>query len=332
MKRYMFTILLVLSVGIALPHMWKKIIESNGELFAKVEGFFSGTEEKDSFPGTDVSEESSTMPTEENADGTEGTSAFSTEEMTAGTDETSTTQTEGTVVGTDEDATDPTEGTTAGTDENLTTPTDGIAGETSDGSETEKTFEPVDITYWEDALFIGDSRTVGLSEYADLGGADVFASSGMSVYKVFSEKVVVPEGGKKTLEEMLTEKQYGKIYIMMGINELGYNHENTVKKFGEMYDKIQELQPDAVLFIGANLHVTGKKSASDKIFNNEAINRLNQAVQEMTDNKTRFYVDVNEVFDDENGNLDVTYTVDESHVLGKYYAQWAEWLLTKGIQ
>lgn len=31
-------------------------------------------------------------------------------------------------------------------------------------------------------LFIGDSRTAGLSEYGDLGQAEVFADSGMSVF------------------------------------------------------------------------------------------------------------------------------------------------------
>lgn len=350
MKKYMFTILLVVSVGIALPQMWKKIIESNGELFAKVEeilspgsdGEVSGTDELSSSSedgtvsesdgtATDltngtVSESDGTagiLP-EEEVPGTDEAPALPTEEDASGTDETVDPLTKGDIPGTEEVPTSPGEGEVPGTDGSTVTPTEETAVE-------EKTFETVDLTYWEDALFIGDSRTVGLSEYADLGGADVFASSGMSVYKVFSAKIEMPGAGKQTLEEVLAAKQYGKIYIMMGINELGYNHESTVKKFEEMYDKIHELQPDAILFLGANLHVTEKKSASDKIYNNEAINRLNQAIMGMADNQTRFYVDVNEVFDDANGNLDASYTADDAHVLGKYYAQWADWLLTKGI-
>ncbi len=39
-----------------------------------------------------------------------------------------------------------------------------------------------------DVLFIGDSRTVGLSEYGDLGNADVFADSGMSVFNLLDRK------------------------------------------------------------------------------------------------------------------------------------------------
>lgn len=198
-------------------------------------------------------------------------------------------------------------------------------------SEEEKTFLTVDKSYWEDALFIGDSRTVGLSEYADLGGADVFADSGMSVYKVFTKKLDLHQSGKQTLEEILSEKQYGKIYIMLGINELGYNHEKTVEMYADMLDKLQELQPKAILFLEANLHVTEEQSSSDKIFNNAAINKINQAIKEMADNKTRFFVDINEVFDDAQGNLDTVYTADSAHVLGKHYTEWADWLMTKGI-
>lgn len=194
-----------------------------------------------------------------------------------------------------------------------------------------KEFETVEKEYWADALFIGDSRTVGLSEYADLGGADVFADSGMSVYKAFSVEVPMPEAGKQNLEEVLASRQYGKIYIMMGINELGYDYNKTVENYQKMVDRIQELQPDAVIFLEANLYVTKNKSSKDKIYNNAAIDKMNQAIWEMADNKTRFYVDVNEIFDDAEGNLDTVYTADDAHVLGKYYVQWSEWLLTKGI-
>lgn len=38
-------------------------------------------------------------------------------------------------------------------------------------------------------LFIGDSRTAGLSEYGDLGQAEVFADSGMSVFNLFDSRI-----------------------------------------------------------------------------------------------------------------------------------------------
>ena len=47
----------------------------------------------------------------------------------------------------------------------------------------------------------------------------------------------------------------------------------------------------------------------------------------MADGREIFYLDVNELFDDEEGNLSKAYTTDSTHVLGKYYADWVTWIL-----
>lgn len=193
-------------------------------------------------------------------------------------------------------------------------------------------FETVERSYFDDALFIGDSRTVGLFEYADLGNADVYADSGMNVYKVFDIRISMKGQGKLTLSEVLSAKQYGKIYLMMGINELGYDFEKTVKTYREMVETIKGFQPEAIIFLEANQHVTAGKSNGDAIFNNKNINGLNERIRELADNRTTFYIDVNELFDDAKGNLDASITNDGVHVLGKYYARWADWLCTKGVR
>jgi len=189
---------------------------------------------------------------------------------------------------------------------------------------TEATFE----YHFEDTLFIGDSRTVGLKEYADLGEADVFATSGMSVYKVFDTRVQVDGKGKLTLEELLTGRNYKRIYLMLGINELGYEFERSIRKYRSVVEQIESLQPDAELYLEANLHVTKKKSESDAVYNNRNIDRFNQYIKDLTDGTGRIFLDVNERFDDGNGNLSPDYTADDAHVMGKYYAIWAEWIRT----
>ena len=184
---------------------------------------------------------------------------------------------------------------------------------------------------FQDALFIGDSRTVGLSEYADLGDADVFATIGLSSFKLFETEVDMPGYGKETLDEVLSRKNYGKIYLMLGINELGYPHASIEKQYREVVEKIREMQPDAILFLEASLHVSKAKSDSDSLYNNANIDWLNGVVESLCDQKQTYYIDVNEIFDDGAGNLDAQYTSDDAHPLGKYYAQWAEWILTKAI-
>lgn len=197
--------------------------------------------------------------------------------------------------------------------------------------EKEPVFYTADRTYFDNTLFIGDSRTVGLHEYGDLGNAVVVADSGMSVYKIFQQSFRMDSGEKVTLNDLLSERQFEKIYIMLGINELGYPFESTVKRYKEMVTTIKEAQPETMVFLQANLHIAEKKSASSDIYNNENINRFNDTVKEFSEEDGDIYLDVNEIFDDGNGNLAEEFTADQSHVLGKYYADWVEWILQHAV-
>ena len=186
--------------------------------------------------------------------------------------------------------------------------------------------------YFYDALFIGDSRTVGISEYGDLNNAIFFANTGMSVYNVFEKNVSVPQVGKLKLEQLLTYKKFGKIYIMLGINELGYNQEKTLKKYKDLLKFIQEKQSNAIIYIEANLHVTAERSNKDKTINNININKINNEISQLADNEKIFFIDVNEKFDDENGNLSSNYTQDNVHIYAKYYKEWSDWLSQNAVK
>lgn len=177
-----------------------------------------------------------------------------------------------------------------------------------------------------DVLFIGDSRTVGLSEYGDLGEAEVFANSGMSVFNLFDSRVTLKSGGKQTLEQVLSDRSFRTVYLMLGINELGYDDKSIVKQYQAVVERIRAAQPEAALVLGANLHVTGEKAAKSSIFNNQRINSLNAAIKTIAENNGCGYMDVNQLFDDENGNLSTAYSTDGAHILGKYYSVWVEWI------
>lgn len=195
--------------------------------------------------------------------------------------------------------------------------------EESPGSE----IEPEEgYAYFDDALFIGDSRTAGLREYGLFDNSDFFATPGLSIYAIPKTKVTVHEWEDVKLEELLANKSYGKIYLMLGMNELGYNFEQTVERYRAFVEELQEKQPQAKLYLCANLHVTIVRTENDDIFNNANINKMNEEIRNLAQEKELPYLDVNILFDDENGNLNEEYTSDDSHVLGKYYEDWCKWL------
>lgn len=189
-----------------------------------------------------------------------------------------------------------------------------------------------DIGYFDDALFIGDSRTVGLYEYGGLGNAEVLADTGMSIYKVFSKEFALKSGETVTLDEALSAKEFGKIYIMLGINELGYDFEQTVERFSEAIDTILTYQPQALIFIQANMHITKEKSDESDYFTNSNIDRYNEAISKLADNRQIFYLDVNPLYDDEQGCLSKEFTADHAHIKGKHYTEWVDFLLQNAVR
>lgn len=217
---------------------------------------------------------------------------------------------------------------------NATVNTNNIDTTMKEESQPQETAEPVftqvDRSYFTDALFIGDSRTMGLAEYADLGSADIFAGSGMSLFKLFESKNTVT-GQQIYLNDMLTQKIYGKIYFMMGINDLGYDSGRLSEQYKTVITQIKKMQPETILILEANMHVTAQKSAGDTVYNNENINSLNTQIQALAKETGCIYLDVNANFDDADGALSSDLTHDEVHVLGKHYQKWADWICTKGV-
>ncbi len=193
-------------------------------------------------------------------------------------------------------------------------------------------FTQVPADYFDDALFIGDSRVTGVELYSGWDNLTYYAEGGMTIYNMFQSKVAKVDGQTMTIEEALQKCSFGKIYLEIGINEMGTG---TVDSFMEAYEaavaKLQELQPDAIIYVCGIMYVKQSKSESDPIFNNPAIQEKNDRIAELADGENIFYLDINEVVTDESGHLNPDYTWDEVHLLGKYDVIWLEYFSSHGI-
>ena len=222
--------------------------------------------------------------------------------------------------------------------EEMAPETSETAEETAQEEEGPLCWEYTTVTedYFDDALFIGDSRTVGLMEYAGLEEhASFYASTGLTVYKLFDAKIAVVKEGEEpvTIEEALSEKQFAKIYLMVGINEMGTGTvESFLEAYGKAVEHLRELQPDAVIYIQAILRVSAERSSQGDYITNEGIDERNQGLSLLADNETVFYLDVNPLISDEDGGLNREYTFDGVHLKAKYIAIWKEFLLEHAVR
>ncbi len=185
--------------------------------------------------------------------------------------------------------------------------------------------------YFEDALFIGDSRVEGLALYSGIDNADFAYKEGLTVQGMMEEKIAQIDDKTLTLPELLASKQYKKIYIMLGVNELGYDTDYFVTEYMKKIEEIMDAQPDAIVFMMGCMYVSSEYSASNDIINNDNIDDKNNGIAAYANGIDLFYFDVNTALTDDDGGLKEEYTWDDIHLQAQYYELWENYLLEHGL-
>lgn len=191
--------------------------------------------------------------------------------------------------------------------------------------------QPVDQSYFNDAVFLGDSRTVGLQLYSGWDNCDYLADVGMTIYDCLDRDISFGDIQHTTAREVLSTSRYGKVYIMLGINECGSNINTYFDKYTEVVDQIHRWQPDALIVVQGIMKVGAQKSATHPSINNTNITARNEKLATLANDWYIYYLDINEAVCDENGNLTDGYSFDQVHLYAKYYSLWCDYLLEHGF-
>lgn len=135
--------------------------------------------------------------------------------------------------------------------------------------------------------FIGDSRTQAFLMYAGLKDVVDYTNVGLMVDTAISKKFITNKHDEKiTILEDLKTKNIDTIYIMLGINELGWVYNSIfIEKYEELIDSIKEIKPNCEIIIQSIIPVTKTKSDNDDIYNNQKINEYNVLIKEMAEKK-----------------------------------------------
>ena len=96
-------------------------------------------------------------------------------------------------------------------------------------------------------------------------------------------------------------------------------------------EKINELQPGAVIYIQGIMHVSKNMSSTDRVYKNRAIVQRNKAIATLANGRNIFYIDMNEDLCDKDGNLKDDLTGDGIHLKASACALWYQFLKTHAI-
>lgn len=200
----------------------------------------------------------------------------------------------------------------------------------------------VEDDWFSDAVFIGDSRTDGLRLYSGIRGADFLAYKSLMIFHVVGndrvDQKAVPLNGvgdKKTVLEWLDEKQYAKVYLMFGVNELGYGDDGAfTDAFSRTVDEIRARQPEAVIYIQSLVPIEPEKAHKTNPaswLNNDNVARYNGLLRQVCADKGVVYVDVAAALVNEDGNLPPEGTTDGIHFTRSWYEKWYDCLKTHTV-
>ena len=190
-----------------------------------------------------------------------------------------------------------------------------------------------DESYFDDAIFIGDSLTDGLAAYELLPREQVLADTGINPQTILTRECIGEEGAEQTVVEAAAVLDPAKVYIMLGSNGVAFlNFDDIIGWYGELIDALQADHPDAEIYVQSILPVTADKHLEQELLTNERITELNGMIAGMAAEKGCFYLNVSEAVADENGCLPDDLSADGMHFGVSTYRVWLDYLLTHTVE
>ena len=192
--------------------------------------------------------------------------------------------------------------------------------------------DPVEDAYFADTVFLGDSRTEGFHLYSGLKEGEYLYAVGATVESVFTKATQETGGGKVPMLDALAELECGKVYIMLGANELGWPRSEAFHdQYGKVIDRIREDQPDAEVVIQSILPVSAVQESKGSYVNNSRIQTYNAILEELALEKECPYLNVSEAVTGEDGCLRPELTTDGIHLNTAGCKEWLNYLRTHAV-
>ncbi len=190
----------------------------------------------------------------------------------------------------------------------------------------------VDNSYFDDAVFIGDSRTEGMITATGLYNTTAFTHQGLTVDTAFKDLVVCIDGQYYTVVDALNHTNFNKVYIMLGINETGWIYSSKfIEGYGRIIDAVRSANPNAQIYIQEILPVSNSVSSTHDYIKNSKIDEYNQLLRQLAAEKQVYFIDTASAVAAEDGSLPEDAAVDGIHMKNSYCRKWLDYLMTHTV-
>lgn len=191
----------------------------------------------------------------------------------------------------------------------------------------------VDLSYFSDAAFLGDSLTVGFSDYSiNLGGALICGYTGVGPDAIVNRSAVKSSTrGEEIALDVLAAAQPKKLYILLGTNTLTTlgAADRFLAYYGQMLDLLhQSLGDDCVIYVQSIPPVRPAAAEEKPGLASDVLRSVNEQLAQMAADKGCVYLDLWETFADGEGSLkEILAAPDGVHFsAGNGYGAWVTYL------
>ncbi len=162
---------------------------------------------------------------------------------------------------------------------------------------------PMSQTYFGKCMFVGDSITVGLSDYQLVPMKNVLAEIGMNIEKINTETMQTAYGDTTVLDA-LTQAAPENVYIMLGSNGIAWlSIDDMIAEYEEFAKGVQSALPDTKIYIQSIPPVTKAKETEEIPILNSTIDEYNSRLLDMANKNGYYYVDVHSSLENSDGAL-----------------------------
>ena len=190
----------------------------------------------------------------------------------------------------------------------------------------------VDLSYFADAAFLGDSLTVGFSDYSiNLGGALICGYTGVGPDAIVNRSAVKSSiRGEEIAMDVLTAAQPKKLYILLGTNTLTTvgAADRFLAYYGQMLDQLKEALPGCTIYVQSIPPVRPEAAAEKPGLASDIVRPVNEQLAQLAASKGCVYLDLWETLADGEGSLkEVLAAPDGVHLsAGNGYGAWVTYL------
>ena len=188
----------------------------------------------------------------------------------------------------------------------------------------------VDDSFFNNAVFIGDSRMEGFRNSSGITQGTFLTGIGLAINDM-DKQIIQTAEGNISVYQGLSGHQYDRIYLMLGANDLGYYPwEDFLPTFKSVLEEFHQLQPQAIIYVCSVIYVDESKIAAGFEYdNNDNVRTINGYILEACDELWySYYLNLNEIFSDGTGSLISDASPDGIHLYADYLAMMLDYLKT----